>query len=715
MKTVKQLVRFIRGYWRETLLTWAMVFIETACEILVAFFTQYVVNSVRQAEMVGQQQEGLNNLYMYSGIIAGLAIVAAVTGIAAGYWAAASAAGFAKNLREAMFVKIQSYSFKNIDHFSTSSIVTRTTTDVTNVQNAFMQIIRAVMRAPFMMIFATVMCFVTAWELAWVFLIVIPVVLFLLLFIAKFVHPTFEKIFTTYDTLNQEVQENVDGIRVVKSFDREEYQRAKFGKVSKFIYDSFIYVERILSFNNPIMQGTVFLSILLISYFCSEIIVSSSAQALDVGALSTLVSYTMMIMMSLMLISMVYVMIIIARNSAERIVEIIDEEPDIVSPRSDERALPEGKISFKGSRVYIEAGGEKAEEMVSVPFFKSGTRVYLDAPGGATERLRAVLIPRFYAPDGQEIKDVPAQIEGNALTVVYGGAEKSLALPDTELTAGSETEVVLEDGVRLRFGAKIDKVSGAVTTVKDGQVDFDHVTFEYNKGKPVLHDIDLHFKPGETIGIIGPTGSSKTTLVSLLARLYDVTEGSVKVGGIDVRDYQLKSLRDAVAVVLQKNTLFSGTIRSNLLWGNEYAPDEEIWRACDIAQATPFIKGFADGLDHPIAEGGTNVSGGQKQRLCIARALLKNPKILILDDSTSACDTHTDAMIREGLANSRKDVTKFIIAQRVLSVRDCDHILVIDEGRIIASGNNAELMENCNVYRELYESQLKGGDFDAAE
>ncbi len=713
MKTIKHLVHFINGYWRPTLLTWVMVFIETVCEILVAFFTQYIVNSVYQATT--NEAEGLNNLYMYSGIIAGLAIIAAVTGIMAGYWAAASAAGFAKNLRDAMFVKIQDYSFKNIDHFSTSSIVTRTTTDITNVQNAFMQIIRAVMRAPFMMIFATIMCFVTAWQLAWIFLIIIPIVLFLLLFIAKFVHPTFEKIFTTYDFLNQEVQENVDGIRVVKSFNREEYQKAKFGKVSQFIYDSFIYVERILAFNNPIMQGTVFLAILLISYFCSTIIVASNQEVLKVGTLSTLISYTMMIMMSLMLISMVYVMIIIARNSAERIVEIIEEKPDIVSPSVEKKEIEEGEIAFVDGRLHLEADGKKFDEAVYLSFFKSGHPVALDAPEGTSDRLRVELTPRFYMANGTELEDIPGKIEGNSLTVVIDGGEKTLPLPDASLKAGSSTSVVLEDGVRFEFAAKLYEVNGAISTVKDGQVDFDHVTFEYNKGKPVLHDIDLHFKPGETIGIIGPTGSSKSTLVSLLARLYDVTEGSVKVGGVDVRNYDLKSLRDSVSVVLQKNTLFTGTIRSNLLWGNEYAPDEEIWRACDIAQATPFIKGFSDGLDHPIAEGGTNVSGGQKQRLCIARALLKNPKILILDDSTSACDTHTDALIREGLSNSRKEVTKFIIAQRVLSVRECDHILVMDEGRIIASGNNDELMKNCAVYRELYESQLKGGDFDAAE
>ncbi len=587
-KTIRHLLSFVHGYWRETILTWAMVLVETACEILVAFFTQYVVNSVKTAA-TGDQTAGLNDLYMYSGIIAGLAILAAVTGIAAGYWAAAAAAGFAKNMREGMFVKIQEYSFRNIDHFSASSIVTRTTTDVTNVQNAFMQIIRAVMRAPFMMIFAIVMCFVTAWQLAWIFLVIVPVVLFLLLFIARFVHPTFEKIFTTYDFLNQEVQENVDGIRVVKSFNREAYQEAKFGKVSEFIYKSFIYTEKILSFNSPIMQGTVFAAILLIAYFCSTIIVESGGTTLDVGTLSTLISYTMMIMMSLMLISMVYVSIIVARNSAERIVEIVEEKPDIVSR------------------------------------------------------------------------------------------------------------------------------ANAITEVKDGRVDFNHVSFAYNEGKPVLHDIDLHFAPGSTIGIIGPTGSSKSTLVSLLARLYDVNEGSVEVGGVDVRDYDIKSLRDKVAVVLQKNTLFSGTIRSNLLWGNESASDEELWRALDIAQATSFVKAFPEGLDHPIAEGGTNVSGGQKQRLCIARALLKNPKILILDDSTSACDTHTDSLIRDGLSANRKDVTKFIIAQRVLSVRECDVILVMDEGKIIASGDNETLMANCDVYRELYESQLKGGDFDAAE
>ncbi len=588
MNSFTKLVKYIRGYGKDVTLTWVSVFIEVVCEVGLVFLMQYLIDGVKA---ISSEESTLNSIYLYSGLIAGLAIIAAITGILAGYYAASASAGFGKNMRKAMYDHIQDYSFKNIDKFSASSIVTRTTTDITNVQNAFMMTIRMVIRAPLLMIFALVMCFVTEWRLAWIFLVIIPILLFLLLFIAKKVHPTFVKIFDTYDALNETVEEDLDGIRIVKAFNREKIQTERFHSVSEFIYKNFIYAEKILSFNSPIMNTAVYGAMIGISYLGSRLIIAGKGQenSFTVGGLSTLITYIMMIMMALMMISMVYVQIIISKNSTERIVEIIEEVPDIVSP-------------------------------------------------------------------------------GNA-----------------------------------------------VMEVKDGSVDYDHVSFAYHEGKDVLSDIDLHIPSGTMVGIIGPTGSSKTTLVSLMARLYDTTKGDVKIGGVNIKDYDLKTLRDNVAVVLQKNTLFTGTIRSNLLWGKEDATDEEIMKACDLAQCTEFLSRFPQGLDTPIAQGGTNVSGGQKQRLCIARALLKNPKVLILDDSTSACDTHTDSLIRQALQTTKKDVTKFIIAQRVLSIKDCDIILVMEKGKIVAKGNHDELMQNCSVYRELYESQLGGGDFDAAE
>ena len=588
MNTYKKLAKYIGPYWKDTAFTWLFVFIECICEVGVVFMMQFLIDEVKA--ITGESTQ-LKLIAIYSGGIALLAIIAAISGVSAGYFAACASAGFGKNLRKAMYDRIQEYSFKNIDKFSTSSIVTRTTTDVTNVQNAFMMLIRMVIRAPLVMTFALIMCFVTQWRLAWIFLIIIPVILFLLLYISKKVHPTFVKIFDTYDALNETVEEDVDGIRIVKAFNREKVQSKKFRSVSDFIYKNFIYAEKRLSFNSPIMNTAVYGAMIGISYLGARLIISTNntEHPFTVGGLSTLITYIMMIMMALMMISMVYVQIIISKNSTERIVEIIEEIPDIQSPEN------------------------------------------------------------------------------------------------------------------------------AVEEVKDGSVDFNDVSFCYHEGKDVLSDIDLHIKSGSMVGIIGSTGSSKTTLVSLMARLYDVTKGEVKVGGVNVKDYDLKTLRDKVAVVLQKNTLFTGTIRSNLLWGKEDATDEEISKACELAQCNEFLSRFPKGLDTEIAQGGTNVSGGQKQRLCIARALLKNPKILILDDSTSACDTHTDSLIREGLQTTKKDVTKFIIAQRVLSIKDCDLILVMDKGRIIARGNNDELMQNCSVYRELYESQLGGGDFDVAE
>ena len=587
---IPELAKHVKQYKKDVFLTWGIVFAESLLEILIAFFIKFLMGAINKSDMGG--------IFLWSGIMALMAILAAVAGIMAGYWASSAAAGFGKNLREAMFVKIQQYSFKNIDKFSPASIVTRTTTDITNVQFSFMMIIRTVIRAPFMMLFSMVMCFIMAPQLAWIFLIIVPIILFALLFIASKAHVLFVKIFTTYDFLNESVEEDVDGIRVVKSFDRKKYHTDAFDSVSDGIYQNYIKAERILSFNNPVMNMAIWAAMILISILGSWLITSSATikdgmvdgTLLSVSSLSSLFTYVMMIMMSLMMVSMVYVMITIARNSAERIIEIINEEPDIKN------------------------------------------------------------------------KENP------------------------------------------------------VMEVKNGDVDFNHVSFGYVENKNVLENVDLHFKQGTTIGIIGPTGSSKTSLVSLMARLYDVSEGSVCIGGVDVRDYDIKTLRDSVSVVLQKNVLFTGTIRENLKWGNQNATEEEIWQACDIAQASEFLHNFPEGLDTMISEGGTNVSGGQKQRLCIARALLKNPKVLILDDSTSACDTHTDSLIREGLANTKPDVTKFIIAQRVLSIKDCDTIIVLEAGgKIVDIGSNDELMNRCSVYKELYETQLGGGDFDVHE
>ncbi|MBR6226167.1 MAG: ABC transporter ATP-binding protein [Bacilli bacterium] len=580
-----KLLRYIKGYWKDTILTWVCVLFECVAEGLVAYFMQFFIDEVKDLSV---NPENLDAIFMYSGIIAGMAILAATTGIIAGVFAASAAAGFGKNLREALFVHVQDYSFKNIDKFSTSSLVTRTTTDITNVQGAFQMICRAVVRAPFLMIFALIMCFVTYWQAALVFLVFIPVAGFVLIFIANKTHPIFVKVFNAYDDLNQAVDEDVDGIRVVKSFNREDYQKEKFGKVSYWIFSNFKKAEKRIALNGPFMNIATYATTIIISIIVSNAIVSTNATAIGIGALSTMLTYSMMILMSLMMVSMVYVMIIIGRNSTERILEAIEEVPDIADPENP------------------------------------------------------------------------------------------------------------------------------IETVPNGEVEFRHVNFAYSEGKDVLLDVNRKVKSGSTIGILGPTGSSKTTLISLIARLFDVQKGEVLVGGHNVKEYKLESLRDSVAVVLQKNTLFTGTIRDNLKWGNENATDEEIMAACDIAQVTPFLKDMPQGLDTMIEQGGANVSGGQKQRLCIARALLKNPKILILDDSTSACDTHTDKLIREGLEKYHPDITKFIIAQRVLSVKDCSEIWVMNEGQVLETGTNDELMKTSAVYKDLYESQNGGGDFDAA-
>jgi len=591
MRDIIKLSKYVKGYWKEASITWIMVFVECIAEVLVAFFMQFVLNNVQGLidSATGEYvPEAMNAIVLYSCLVAAMAIIAAVTGIVAGIYAATAAAGFGNNLREAIFTHIQDYSFKNIDKFSTSSLVTRITTDVTNVQSAFQMIIRMVVRAPLVMVFALVMCFVTYWPAALIFLGIIPVVFVALILIANKAHPVFVKVFEAYDDLNEAVSQDVDGIRVVKSFNREALQKEKFGGVSGFIYRNFKKAEMRVALNSPLLSLAIYGAIIVISAIMCTAILQAPADTLGVGSLSTMITYVMMIMMSLMMISMVYVMLIIGKNSTVRILEALEEEPDIKNPENPILEVTNGEVEFKG------------------------------------------------------------------------------------------------------------------------------VTFGYHKNKEVLLDVNQKVESGKTIGILGSTGSSKTTLVSLIARLFDATEGEVLVGGHNVKDYDLKVLRDSVAVVLQKNTLFSGTIRQNLLWGNENATDEEIAKACEIAQVAPFLKDLPDGLETKLDEGGTNVSGGQKQRLCIARALLKNPKILILDDSTSACDTHTDALIREGLQKYRPDVTKFIIAQRVLSVKDCDEIWVMNEGRILETGDNAALMKTSKVYKELFDSQNGGGDFDAA-
>ena len=590
MHIFKTLLTYMKGYWKYVFLAWVCVAIEVVCEVLIPFVSQYVINIIQPEPPAVMTVNDVPGLLMYCGIMVAMAIVSCLGGILAGYFAAIASSNFGRKLRQAMYYNIQNFSFSNIDKFSTASLITRLTTDCTNVTFSVQAIVRMVVRAPFMMVFAVIMAAVTSWQLSLVFLGAIPVLGFVLFFISIKVHPTFVKVFNAYDDLNASVQENLTGIRVVKSFGREQFENEKFGRISYFIYKTFLHAERILAVNSPFMQLSVYTFMLIISYFGATMIVATgnAPTGFNTGSLTSLISYVMQILMALSFVSMVFVMVTIARNSAERITEVIMEKPDLTSKEN------------------------------------------------------------------------------------------------------------------------------ALTEVKDGSVDFDHVHFRYSSkaSKDVLNDINLHIPSGATVGIIGATGSSKSTLVSLIARLYDATSGTVKVGGVDVKEYDIPTLRDAVAVVLQKNVLFTGTIRSNLLWGKEDATDEEIKHACHLACADEFIEKFPQKYDSPIVEGGTNVSGGQKQRLCIARALLKSPKILILDDSTSAVDTKTDSMIRESFKNEIPDVTKFIIAQRVLSIKDCDIILLLDDGKIIAQGTNDELMENSPVYREIYETQLGGGDFD---
>jgi len=596
-RIVHTLKQYLNGSWHYVFLAWLTVAVEVVCEVLIPWVAgTYLIPFINPTDdMIAHgyvMAEHIGELWGAASVMLGLALTSCAFGIIAGFLAARASTHFGRNVRKAMFYKIQDYSFKNIDKFSTPSLITRLTTDVMNVQNSVQMIVRMVVRAPFMMIFALVMAATISWQLSLIFVAVIPFLAFALFFVASKVHPTFVRVFEAYDGLNASVEENLRGIRVVKSFGRENHETEKFRGVSGFIYRSFVHAERILAFNNPAMQLSIYVSMLVIAWFGSKLIIDSgnAPTGFNTGSLTSMVSYVMQVLMSLMMVSMAFVMIIIARNSAERICEVLHEVPDLSSPENP-------------------------------------------------------------------IEEIP-----------------------------------------------------------DGSVDFNHVCFRYNDtgDKDVLHDVNVHIPSGATVGIIGATGSSKSTFISMIARLYDVNSGEVKVGGHNVKEYDLVKLRDAVAVVLQKNVLFTGTVRSNLMWGNANATQEEIEKAAKLACADEFIEKMPGKYDAPIEQGGTNVSGGQRQRLCIARALLKNPKVLILDDSTSAVDTYTDAKIREAFKNEIPHVTKFIVAQRILSIKDCDIILVLDDGQIIAQGNNDELMETSEVYREIYESQLRGGDFDAA-
>lgn len=579
---IRTLLKSVREYKKTSVLTPIFVSIEVIMECLIPFVI---------AELINEIQAGceFSVIAGYGGVLVVMAVVSLTFGALAGRTCATASCGFAKNLRKDIFYRVQGFSFENIDRFSTSSLVTRLTTDVTNVQMAFMMMIRMAVRCPFMLIFSFTMAFVMGGKMAWIFVILLPLMGFGLFLIIKKAMPLFKSVFKKYDNLNESIQENIKGMRVVKSFVREDYEREKFAFAASDVCRDFTKAEKILAFNGPLMQFCLYTVMLFVLSFGSYVVISSTGIDLQVGQLSALLTYSFQILNSLMMVSMIFVMITMSAESARRIVEVIGEESTLSSPEN------------------------------------------------------------------------------------------------------------------------------AVKDVKDGSVDFDGVSFRYSakSEKPALSDIDLHIKSGETIGIIGGTGSSKSSLIQLISRLYDVSEGSVRVGGVDVRDYDLDTLRNQVAVVLQKNVLFSGTIKENLRWGNKEATDEEMREACAIACADEFISGFPDGYDTYIEQGGSNVSGGQKQRLCIARALLKKPKILILDDSTSAVDTKTDAIIRSGFKKYMPDTTKIIIAQRTASVQDADRIVILDGGKISAVGTHEELLRTSEIYREVYTSQNKADSEEA--
>ena len=586
---IKTLSHSIREYKKTSILTPLLVSVEVVMECAIPFVI---------ANLVNQMQAGCSMAVIarYGAALLVMAVVSLIFGGAAGATCANASAGFARNLRKDMFYKIQDYSFENIDKFSVSSLVTRLTTDISNVQMAYMMIIRVAVRCPLMLVFSFAMGFIMGGRLAMIFLFTIPLLLIGLFLVIRAATPLFRKVFRKYDALNDSVQENVQAMRVVKSYVREDYEKKKFAAAAENVQRDFTKAERIMALNGPMMQFCVYAGMVFVMSYGSYTVITSMGLDLNVGQMSSMLTYSFQILMSLMMLSMVFTMITMSQESAERIVEVLSEESTLTSPPN------------------------------------------------------------------------------------------------------------------------------ALTEVKDGSVDFDHVSFKYSRKaeRTALSDIDLHIKSGEVIGILGGTGSAKSSLIQLIPRLYDVTEGCVKVGGVDVRKYDLETLRNQVAVVLQKNVLFSGTIKDNLRWGNPNATDAEMEEACRLAQADEFIQQFPQKYDTWIEQGGSNVSGGQKQRLCIARALLKKPKILILDDSTSAVDTRTDALIRQGFREFIPETTKIIIAQRVASVQDADRIIMMEGGRIAAIGTHEELMQSNDVYRELYNTQNRksnnpqaGGDKDA--
>ena len=578
---IKKLAKSVREYNTPTILTVVLIIGEVFLEILIPFITANLVNGIKASSPMSEVVSiGIKLLVM--------ALISLICGAAAGYTCSRASSGFAKNLRHDIFDRIQHFSFENIDKFSEASLVTRMTTDISNVQMAFMMIIRTAIRAPLMIIFSVIMAFKMGGKLALTFVVIIPVLGAGLSLIAKYAMPAFRAVFKKYDKLNESIEENVRAMRVVKGFAREDFEKQKFNTASDNIRNDFTKAERIVAINTPLMQFCMYFNMIFVYAVGSRMIILSRGSVIDVGQLAAMTTYGVQVLMSLMMVGAIYVILTMSAESARRIAEVLDEGSAIVNPENP------------------------------------------------------------------------------------------------------------------------------VMEVKDGSVVFQDVAFKYNKKarKNALFDIDLDIKSGMTVGILGGTGSGKTTLIQLIPRLYDVTHGYVKVGGVDVRDYDLDTLRNAVSVVLQKNLLFAGTIKENLRWGNENASDEEIIEACKLAQADEFINDMPDKYDTFIEQGGTNVSGGQKQRLCIARALLKKPKILILDDSTSAVDMKTDALIRKGFKSFIPETTKFIIAQRVASVEDADLIVVLHNGKILAKGTHEELMETCDVYRETYEQQTSGGDFD---
>ena len=579
---IKKLAQSVREYKLPTFFTLIFIVGEVIIECFIPFITAQLVNNIKAGVEIGELLKTGLILFL-------LALLSLTCGGVAGYTCAKASAGFAKNLRHDVFSRVQAFTFSNIDKFSSASLVTRLTTDITNIQMSYMMLIRIAIRSPLMFIFAIIMAYRMGGSLAFTFVIVVPILIFGLVMIARFAMPAFRSVFRKYDKLNESIEENVRGMRVVKGFSREEYEKKKFFAAAENIRRDFVKAERIVALNNPLMQICLYFNMVFILIVGAKLTIENKGTVIDVGQISAMLTYGMQILISLMMLSMIYVMLTMSAESAKRVCEVLSTSPEIKSPENP------------------------------------------------------------------------------------------------------------------------------VTEVKNGDIDFCDVSFKYSKDAKrfAVRNINLHIKSGQTVGVIGGTGTGKSSLVQLIPRLYDANEGAVYVGGVDVKDYDIKTLRDSVAMVLQKNQLFSGTIKENIRWGDENATDEEIIAACKLARADDFISSFPEGYDTHIEQGGTNVSGGQKQRLCIARALIKKPKILILDDSTSAVDTKTDAEIRAGFKNYIPETTKIIIAQRVSSVQDADVIVVLDGGEISAVGTHSELLRSSDIYREVYEQQISGGDENA--